>query len=153
MPFITGSSTHPPILPSSHPSSIHPSSFHHPVLPSIIHHPSIIHPSIHDPPTHPSIIHLPTHPPTTSPIYLSIHQSFIHPLFHPPICPSIPCFNHPVIYRTFPPCICQALGSRADSVSVFTKLTVQQRTETMKQACVYVCMCVYVLGVGARQGE
>jgi len=78
--------------PSTHPSIhsfIHPIS--HPSIPQHIHplnYPSN-HPSIH-PSAHPSTqlsIHLSTHPSTFT--HLPIHSSFINPLKHPPIYPSM----------------------------------------------------------------
>lgn len=112
-------------------------------------HPTIIHPFVHSS-IHPSThLHLPTHLPKPPPVSLSIHlpthQSFIHPPIHPPVYPCISCCILPVIYWMFPPCICQTIGSKADAVSAFTWLTVQQSIQAMK----FVCVCVS--GVGARQ--
>ena len=158
MPLLTFSSIHHPIFlsihhPSTHPSilcpSAHPSSnpftylsiylyIHlHPsyIYPSIIH--PFIYPSAHDLLTHPSSIY----PPTLQPFHLSIHPSTlmsIRSLFY---SSNNDLLDIPFIYMS---------GCEKNRFSTFPKLIVPQRTETIKQGCVCVCMCWVV---GARQGE
>lgn len=83
--FVSIQTTHPPIHPSAHSSSIHLLFIHLSIIHSSTHHPSI-YPSSILPFIYPSSIHLPVHPLSihTSIVLLSIHLSIL------PTCLQLP---------------------------------------------------------------